>query len=79
MPGWRRIPAGREDILARLALAEQELWSRGGLEVQQARRHLLDAAMAAGCTVMDVAEALCAAPADVRAWLPTESRGLSSR
>ena len=79
MPGWSRIPAAREDILARLALAERELWSRGGLEIHEARRRLLDAAMAAGCTVLDVAEALCAAPADVRAWLPAEPRGLPSR
>jgi hypothetical protein len=70
MPEWSKIPAAAEDILARLVLAEQELWTRGGVEAHQARRRLLAAAVAAGCTVNDVAAALSVAPTDVRAWLP---------
>jgi hypothetical protein len=77
MPGWSKIPAAPEDILARLVLAECEWWTRGGLEVLQARQRLLDAAVSAGCSVNDVASALSVSPADVRGWLSAEARGFS--
>ncbi len=59
----------RHDLLTELREAERDMWVRGGREALRRRAAALKSALAAGCSVQDVADVLQVKPTDLQPWI----------
>jgi hypothetical protein len=63
-----RPDATRDELLELLVDVEHDLLRRGGVHRQRDRRDVMAAALAAGCSLNSLADALGVAPSEVSAW-----------
>jgi hypothetical protein len=63
-----RTHATPDELLALLVDVEHDLWNRGGVHRLRDRRDIVAAALAAGCGLNALADALGVNPSEVSAW-----------
>lgn len=61
-------PGRWTELLEAVVEAEQAVWDDGGIAALRRRTEAMRAAVAAGCTLEEVAVRVAAQPEDVRRW-----------